>query len=235
MFREAFVSFSVFSTDSSKTTSPGDGDGGATRTSDLGSSPSSTPGSGHSSSGGNGGGETSSPSHSQSQSQSHIGSDPQTTESLVHSGTSLTHGGTAGTGTSGTATPTITNSASGSLASSLAEIINAESTGTLDHNPQNGARVTETPSASGTGYETDSRGRTIYHSGTYSSYVGSPTGGINGGGSGSGSGGGGNHGLIGGLSIGALAGIITIVILFLLACKCYHTMPGSPSLSQPTV
>ena len=90
-----------------------------------------------------------------------------------------------------------------------------------------GARLTSTNGLTTT---TDSKGRSIVVSGTYTSYVGSPTGGRGGGGNGGG-------GSLGGIGVGGLAAIIAVVILLILTCvvillRRYHARKRAERLQD---
>ena len=76
--------------------------------------------------------------------------------------------------------------------------------GTLSRDPRKGVRVTSTYDFA----TTNSNGQSIFVSGTYTSYIGSPTGSH---------GGGGSH-PFGGIGVGGLAAIIALVVLFILTC-----------------
>lgn len=122
-------------------------------------------------------------------------------------------------------TPTLTVVTSGTFTLTFAESL--PTTGTLDHNPQNVARVSSTDGFIPT---TDADGSSIYVSGTYTSYIGQPTskggksggkggkGGGDDGGSGGGGGGGGGSSSqsFGGLGAGGLTAVIAVILLVLL-------------------
>lgn len=139
------------------------------------------------------------PSSSIHNSHPHPGS--RTIHTVPRTGTTST-GATTSTRT--TAILASTLSPSGTVPQSVPTI------GTLTREPLYGVRLS---SVYGFTTTTDSNGQSIVVSGTYTSYIGSPTGGGGRGGNGSPHG-----GLLGGIGIGGLAAIIAIVILIVLTC-----------------
>jgi hypothetical protein len=136
-----------------------------------------------------------------------------TRNSSPHPGSKTTTGPSTGTTTTGRANPFRSAAIAtsiltfwGSVPPSLIIPIN----GTLSRNPLKGVWVTSTYDFT----TTNSNGQSIFVSGTYTSYVGSPTGGDGGGGRG----GDGSHSLLGSIGVGGLAAIIALVILFILTC-----------------